>query len=115
MNEAEMTKTAESARGSEASFLQRKLPYIAVLTLAVAGVAYTNISHQPLVGYWAFLALATGVLCVIPEWKNAKNRQARLRLMWTQALHWGAILLTMNIVLLSRVQCYPRQQPVWCF
>jgi hypothetical protein len=67
-------------------------------------VAYTNISHQPLVGYWEFLALVTGVLCVVTEWENAKDRQARLRLMSTQALHWVAILVTMNIVLLSRVQ-----------
>src|SRR5262245_9597160 len=90
MTETDLTKNADDAsRGSEASFLQRKLPYIAVLTPAVLGVAYTNISHQPLVRYWEFLALATGVLCVITEWENAKGRQARLRLMWTQALHWG--------------------------
>jgi len=78
------------------------LPYIAVLT--VLGVAYTNISHQPLAGYWEFLALATGALCVVTQWENAEDRQARLRLMWTQALHWAAILVTMNIVLLSGVR-----------
>ena len=27
-----------------------------------SGVAYANISHQPLVGYWEFLALAMGAL-----------------------------------------------------
>ena len=64
----------------------------------------SNISHQPLVGYWEFLALATGVLCVVTEWEKAKDKQARFRLMWTQALHWVAILVTMNIVLLSGVQ-----------
>ena len=32
----------------KASFLRRKLPYIAVLTLAVIGVAFTNMSHQPI-------------------------------------------------------------------
>jgi len=105
MTETELTKNADDAsHGSEASFLRRKLPYIAVLTLAVSGVAYTNISHQPPVGYWEFLALATGILCVVTEWGNAKDRQARLRLMWSQALHWAAILVTMNIVLVSRVQ-----------
>jgi len=35
---------------------------------------------------------------------NVKDRQARLRLMGTQALHWVAILVTMNIVLLSPVR-----------
>ena len=101
-----MTKDAgDPPRGSrDAGFLRRKLPFVAVLTLAVVGVAYTNISQKPLVGYWEFLALATGVLCVFSEWENAQDRQARIRLMWTQALHWAAILITMNIVLLSAVQ-----------
>jgi hypothetical protein len=38
-------------------FLLRQLPYIAVLVLAIAGVAYTNIANQPLVGYWEFLLI----------------------------------------------------------
>jgi hypothetical protein len=54
MSETQLTKNADAMHlpSRNASFLQRKLPYIAVLTLAVSGVAYTNISHQPLVGYW---------------------------------------------------------------
>jgi hypothetical protein len=106
MSEPELPKIADQIplRSRNAGLLQRKLPYIAVLGLAVSGVAYTNISHQPLVGYWEFLALATGVLCVVTEWENAEDKQARFRLIWTQALHWVAILVTMNIVLLSGVQ-----------
>jgi hypothetical protein len=103
MSESELTKSADDA-SRPAGFLWLKLPYIAVLTLAVLGVAYTNISHQPLVGYWEFLALATAVLCVVTEWENAEDRQARFRLIWTQALHWLSILVTMNIVLLSGVR-----------
>jgi hypothetical protein len=87
-----------------ASFLHRQLPYIVVLALAISGVAYTNISHQPLVGYWEFLTLAMGVVCVVTEWANVSDRQARFKLIVKQALHWGAILVTMNIMLLSGVQ-----------
>jgi hypothetical protein len=83
---------------------RRELPYLAVLALAIAGVAYTNISHKPLVGYWEFLALATGVLCVFTGWPQADDRKTRFRLIWTQALHWVAVLLTMNIMLLAGVQ-----------
>jgi hypothetical protein len=72
--------------------------------LAIAGVAYTNFSHKPLVGYWEFLAVAMGVVCVVSEWSELDDRQARVRLMWTQALHWAAVLVTMNIMLLSGVQ-----------
>ena len=106
MSEPNLTQNAADPSGhaSQASFLQRKLPFVIVLTLAISGVAYTNISNQPLVGYWEFLALATGVVCVVTEWANAHDRQARLRLMLTQSLHWAAILVTMNIMLLSGVQ-----------
>jgi hypothetical protein len=86
------------------SFLRRQLPYIGVLGLAVVGVAYTNMAHQPLVGYWEFLALATGVVCVVAEWPKLHDGQARFRLIWTQSIHWVAVLLAMNIMLLSGVQ-----------
>jgi len=93
-----------SARPGMAHMLWQQLPYIAALVLAIAGVAYTNISHQPLVGYWEFLALAIGVVCVITKWPEVEGKEARLRLIWTQALHWIAVLVTMNIMLVSGVQ-----------
>ncbi|MGB6494729.1 MAG: hypothetical protein WBF00_14400 [Methylocella sp.] len=80
------------------------MPYVAVLTLAVAGVAYINISHQPISGFWEFLAIAIGVVCVATQWPNLDDRQAHFRLMWTQALHWATILVVMNIMLLTHVQ-----------
>ena len=85
-------------------FLWQQLPYIVALVLAIAGVAYTNASHQPLVRYWEFLALAIGVVCVINKWPEIDSKQARWRLIWTQALHWVAVLVTMNIMLVSGVQ-----------
>ena len=42
----------------------RELPYIAVLAFTILGVAYTSVSHEPLIGYWEFLAVATGLVCV---------------------------------------------------
>jgi hypothetical protein len=84
--------------------LWQQLPYIVALVLAIAGVAYTNASHQPLTRYWEFLALAIGVVCVINKWPEIDGRQARWRLIWTQALHWIAVLVTMNIMLVSGVQ-----------
>ena len=87
-----------------ARFLWQQLPYIIALVLAVAGVAYTNASRQPLIGYWEFLALAIGVVCVINKWPETDGKKLRLRLIWTQALHWVAVLIAMNIILVSRVQ-----------
>lgn len=94
----------DSGDSGTAGFLRRQLPFLAVLTLAIAGVAYTNISRQPLVGYWEFLALAVGVVCVVTEWTGLDEKQARVRLIWTQTLHWVAVLIAMNIMLLSNVQ-----------
>jgi hypothetical protein len=94
-----------AAEGSDlGSFLRRQLPYLSVLGLAIVGVAYTNMARQPLVGYWEFLALATGVVCVVAEWPKLDGRQAHLRLIWMQSVHWVAVLVAMNVMLLSGVQ-----------
>jgi hypothetical protein len=61
-------------------------------------------AHQPLVGYWEFLALATGLVCIVAEWPKLDDKEGRLRLIWTQSVHWVAVLLAMNIMLLSGVQ-----------
>jgi hypothetical protein len=100
----ENDETVIADRFDWGSFLRRQVPYISVLGLAIVGVAYTNMAHQPLVGYWEFLALATGVVCIITEWPKLDGRQARLRLIWTQSVHWVAVLVAMNVMLLSSVQ-----------
>src|SRR5262244_3358850 len=104
--EAQPDKDAPSfsTRSAMSRFLWHQLPYIVALVLAVAGVAYTNASGQPLVGYWEFLALAIGVVCVINKWPDIEGKDARWRLVWTQTLHWVAVLVAMNIILVTRVQ-----------
>jgi hypothetical protein len=83
---------------------RRHVPYLLVLALALAGVAYSNMSQKPLAGYWELLALTTGGVCIFTEWSTIDDRQARLRLLWTQAAHWIAVLVAMNIMLLAGVQ-----------
>jgi hypothetical protein len=103
--EFEKSETAfADHRSASGSSLRRQLPYILVLGLAIVGVAYTTIAHQPLVGYWEFLALATGLVCIVTEWPKLDDRQGRFRLIWTQAVHWAAVLVVMNIMLVSGVQ-----------
>jgi len=105
MNELGLSQAAHPSEPSTAvTFLRRQLPYIVVLVVAVAGVAYTNVSHQPLVGYWELLTLGLAAVCILTEWPNAGDKQARLQLILKQGLHWGAVLVTMNIMLLTGVQ-----------
>jgi hypothetical protein len=104
--EAEQNDETDShdRRSVVVRFLWQQLPYVVALVLAIAGVAYTNASHQPLVRYWEFLSLAIGVVCVIYKWPEIDGKEARWRLIWTQAVHWVAVLIAMNIVLISGVQ-----------
>src|SRR5215813_5339533 len=104
--EPERNNDVESSptRSRMTHFLWQQLPYVVALALAIGGVGYTNASQQPLVGYWEFLALAIGVVCVINKWPDVDGKDARWRLIWTQALHWVAVLVTMNIMLVTRVQ-----------
>jgi hypothetical protein len=84
--------------------LFRQAPYIVVLILAIAGVAYSNLTRQSLVGYWEFLAVAVGGVCVFTQWGSADERSGRFRLIGTQILHWGAVLVMMNIMVAFQVQ-----------
>ena len=84
-------------------FLVKEWPYFLVLILALFGVAYTSFSNSPITTYWIVLAPFIGVICVITRWPDAENREQRLRLIWTQALHWGAVLLAMHLVFVADV------------
>ncbi len=82
----------------------RELPFSLVLILTLLGVAYTSFLKQPIMGYWELLAPVIGVVCVGSGWSSANDKNARLQLILTQALHWAAFLLVMNMILLPSVQ-----------
>jgi hypothetical protein len=46
----------------------------------------------------------SGIVCVTTGWLHAHSKEAPVRLVWTQVLHWVAFLVAMNIVLFSSVQ-----------
>jgi len=93
-----------SSKLPHASFWIRELPFSLVLVLTVLGVAYTTVSKQPIIVYWELLAPVIALVCVGAGWPSANDKTARLRLIGTQALHWIAFLLVMNMMLLPSVQ-----------
>ena len=99
-----MPHVAQPRRTAHVSFWIRELPFTLVLILTVAGVAYTSFSKKPIIGYWEILAPIIALVCVAAGWQEAGDKSRRLRLIVTQALHWFAFLLVMNLMLLTSVQ-----------
>jgi hypothetical protein len=85
------------------AFLAREWPYLLVLVLALFGVAYTSFSRKPITTYWIVLAPFIGVICVVTRWRDAEDREQRLRLIWTQVSHWGAVLVAMHLMYVADV------------
>ena len=90
--------------GPHVSFWIRELPFSIVLILTLLGVAYSSLLRRPIMGYWELLAPVIGLVCVGSGWSRANERSARIQLIGTQALHWAAFLLVMNMILLPGVQ-----------
>ncbi len=84
--------------------LFKQAPYIVVLILAIAGVAYSNLTRQSLIGYWEVMAVVIFALCVVTQWGYIEERNGRFRLIGTQILHWGAVLVMMNLMVAFQVQ-----------
>jgi hypothetical protein len=96
-------KPAHSWRFNPRAFLAREWPYLLVLILALFGVAYTSFARTPITKYWVILAPLIGVICVATRWRDAESREQRVRLIWTQALHWGAVLFAMRLMYVADV------------
>ncbi len=86
------------------SLYLKELPFSAVLILTTLGVAYTSVSRTPIVRYWELLAPLIALVCIGSGWEIARDKGERLKLIWTQVLHWLAFLVVMNLLLLPSVQ-----------
>ena len=86
------------------SFWLKELPFALVLILTTLGVAYTSFSKQPIVGFWELLAPLIALVCIGSGWPSTADRTARLTLIGSQALHWLAFIVVMNLLLLPSVQ-----------
>lgn len=85
------------------TFLAREWPYLSLLGLALFGVAYTSFAQTPVRGYWLALGPFIGLICVIAGWRDASSGEKRFHLVWTQILHWCAVLLAIELMLVADV------------
>src|ERR1700721_327372 len=75
------------------SFWLKELPFVLVLILTTLGVAYTNFSKEPIVGFWELLAPLIALVCIGSGWPRAADRTARLTLIGSQGVHRLPLLL----------------------
>jgi hypothetical protein len=94
----------KASRFSLRGFLIRDWPYFAMLALALFGVARTSVAREALTSYWIVLAPFFAVICVITRWRDVEGPEAHWHLIWTQAVHWVAVILAMYLVLLVNVK-----------
>jgi hypothetical protein len=96
--------TPHIAPRSRTSLYLKELPFSLVLILTTLGVAYTSVSHTPIVRYWEILTPLIAFVCIGSGWEGAPDRGGRVKLIWVQVLHWFAFLVVMNLLLLPSVQ-----------
>lgn len=80
-------------------FLLRDWSYILMLLLSLGGVAYTSFNPSGL--YWVLITPLFGLICVIARWPNVVGRDEHVHLVISQALHWAAVLVTMQLMSLE--------------
>lgn len=84
--------------------LARELPFLVMLLLGLAGIAYTTFAQETSAVYWEILVPIFAALCIVTGWYRAYNKREHWRLLWTQILHWGAFLAAMQLMFLPGVQ-----------
>jgi hypothetical protein len=94
----------KASRFSLRSLFIRDWPYILMLVLAIFGVAYGSASPQAMTDYWKILGPVFAIICVATQWRAVEGPEAHWHLIWTQALHWVAVILAMYLVLLVNVK-----------
>lgn len=98
------TELAPPSRGPLMRFLIAEWPYLLMYALAVVGVALTSIQPARTAVYWQILAPIYALICVAARWPKLQDWRQRRRLLWEQALHWAAFMLTMRLLFLPEVQ-----------
>jgi hypothetical protein len=86
------------------AILGRELPFVVMLVLTFAGIAYTTFAQQSSTWYWEILVPIFAAVCILTGWYPAYDRREHWRLLWTQLLHWGAFLAAMQLMFMPGVQ-----------
>lgn len=78
--------------------LKIDLPYIVMLSMAVLGIGLVTFTGDPHGFYWALLTPVYCGICIYIGWPHAPSKNERIKLIWTQILHWAAFLAAMWLI-----------------
>jgi hypothetical protein len=78
--------------------LKIDLPYIIMLGMAVVGIGLVTFTGEPVAWYWALLTPVYCAICIYVGWRHAETKDERIKLVWTQILHWAAFLAAMLLI-----------------
>ncbi len=78
--------------------IKLNLPYIVMLSMAVLGIGFITLTGEPALFYWEILTPVYCAVCIYLGWRNEDTREERIELVWTQVLHWFAVLVAMWLV-----------------
>ena len=75
-----------------------------MLLMAVLGIAYTSFTGRPIFLYWGILGPIYGAICVAIGWRREPTAKARWQLVWTQIVHWAAVVIAMSLIFIPNVR-----------
>ncbi|MCP5159923.1 MAG: hypothetical protein H6974_07695 [Gammaproteobacteria bacterium] len=107
MSEEFTLTPAADAASTQPSLLRRlfrlkDIGFYLMIALAWFGAAYTNTDAQGSRWYWQGLIPIFGLICIITQWPNVEPTiKARALLVFRQILHWGVLLLLMQLVFVA--------------
>jgi hypothetical protein len=78
--------------------LKIDLPYIIMLSMAVIGIGLVTFTGEPIGYYWELLTVVYCALCILVGWRHADTKDERVKLVWTQILHWASFLAAMWLI-----------------
>ncbi len=93
------TAGPRSIRSHVVRWMREDWPYLAMLLLAVVGVAL----QLPAI-YWIFVMPVYAVICIIEGWRHFTTPEARWELVTVQALNWFALIVATYILYNAGVQ-----------
>ncbi|HYA81661.1 MAG TPA: hypothetical protein VED87_12115 [Methylocystis sp.] len=83
------------------ALVKHEWPYVAMLALGILGVALESITPGPMTYYWELLVPLYGVICFFTRLYDARHQAAVSRLLRIELLHWGAVFVSMQLLLLN--------------